>query len=155
MPWIRKGCLRQASLPSAGTSHIRQGIRYPSHTCRNRRHSSSHRTSVRAYDILHILVGTADIPQVPATSNGFRQRIEHHHCLRADTISLLVHWTALGAGIFIANFFPITAETFWLISSRIPCNLNFKLVFFIQPFLHTSNSYSSSSHFFILQSHHI
>ena len=41
---------------SAGTSHIRQGIRYPSHTCRNRRHSLS-----------------------PATSNGLHQRIEHHH----------------------------------------------------------------------------
>ena len=34
------------------------------------------------------------------------------------------------------NFFPIAAGTFWLISSQIACNLNFKLVFFIQPFLH-------------------
>ena len=56
--------------------------------------------------------------------------------INTDSISLLIHWTAIGAGIFIANFFLIAAEAFWLISSQIPCNLNFKLVFFIQPFIH-------------------
>ena len=100
-----------------------------------------HHTSIRAYDILHILVATADIPEVPASFNGFNQRIGHHHCLRADSIPILIHRTAICAGIFIANFFPITVETFWLISSQIPCNLN-------------SNSYSSSSHFFRTQSYH-
>ena len=44
--------------------------------CQPERH-----TAVRTHDILFILAGSSHISQISATSDGFHQRIEHHHCL--------------------------------------------------------------------------
>ena len=97
-----------------------------------------HHTSVRAYDILFILARSTHISQISATSNGFHQRIEHHHCLRADSISLLVHWTT-------EYLSPISSTLRHRPSGLSPLRY---------PVTSISNSYSSSSHFFILHSYH-
>lgn len=94
-----------------------------------------HDTTIRTHNILFILARFTGIPQVSAASNGFHQRIEHHR-LRADSSLLLVHWTAIGAGILITNLLTVAAHAFWPIASQTPFNLNFELIFFIQPFIH-------------------
>ena len=100
---------------SAGTSHIRQGMRYPSHTCRNRRHSlnprhfqwlpSTDRASSWSLSIFHTPLGSLD----------------NHMCM--NTSSPLRHMPSGSSPLR----YPVTS---------------------------TSNSYSSSSHFFILQPYH-
>ena len=83
----------------------------------------------------------AQADQVAAAPDGFHQGIEHHHRLGADALPVLIHRAAVGAGVFVAGFFPVPAVAFRMISPQESCHFNRELIFLVIPLFHTDLPY--------------
>lgn len=93
--------------------------------------------AIRAYDVLAVFAGSANVFQISATSYGLHDRKHQHHCFGANPLPSSIHWATIRTGINIAISSPFLQYRSVWSPRRNPITL-------------ISHSYSSAYHFFIL-----
>lgn len=83
-----------------------------------------HHTAVGTYDILAVLAAASDIREISAASDGFHNREEHHHKLRADAVSVLIDRAAVGADVLVPDFLAVAAVAFRMGAAEKACHFD-------------------------------
>ena len=82
------------------------------------RRQAENDAAVGADDGLGVFAVSAKVLEVPSTSDGLHQWIEHHHGFGADSASVLVDRTAVGAAVLIADLLTVTAVVLGVVSAQ-------------------------------------
>ena len=93
--------------------------------------------AIRAYDVLAVFAGSANVFQISATSYGLHDRKHQHHCFGANPLPSSIHRATIRTGINIADFLTISAIPLCVVTAEKSDYLNLPFIFLGIPFFHT------------------